>query len=84
MPDIDSDESAEEEEEEESVVAYGDTKDGATTDQWHALVSTLDATHESYTPPDATDTDASEEEDESDNTPPSRADSPWHYFNKLR
>ena len=78
MPVIDSSSSESiEEEEEESAVAYGDTKDGATTDQWHALVSTLDATHESYTPPDATDTDASEEEDESDSTPPS---SPWHDF----
>jgi hypothetical protein len=76
LPDIDS--STEEEEEEESVVAYGDTKDGATTDQWHALVSILDATHESYTPPDA-DIDESEEEDESDSTP-SKADSPWHEF----
>ena len=76
MPDIDSS-SESVEEEEESVVAYGDTKDGATIDQWHAFVSTLDATHESYTPPDST--DESEEEDESDSIP-SRADSPWHDF----
>ena len=73
MPDIDS---GSEGTEEEDIVAYGDTKDGATIDQWHALVSTLDATHESYTPPD-TDSDASVEEDESDSTPPS---SPWHDF----
>ena len=80
MPDIDSStESTEEEEEEESAVAYGDTKDGATIDQWHALVSTLDATHESYTPPDA-DTDASVEEEETSDSTPSRADSPWHDF----